>query len=79
MPQADIGVAPSLTVSAGFIATSRSCSIERHKPLPAAAERSINSIMDEIPSEASFQVNGFGGAKLVRAEEMYQFGIIPVD
>ncbi len=29
--------------------------------------------------KASFQVNGFGGAKLVRAKEMYQFGIIPVD
>ncbi len=27
----------------------------------------------------SFQVNGFGGAELVRAKEMDQFGIIPVD
>jgi len=30
-------------------------------------------------SKPSFQVNGFGGTKLVRAKEMYQFGIIPVD
>ena len=30
-------------------------------------------------SKASFQVNGFGGAKLVRAKEMCQFGIILVD
>ena len=30
-------------------------------------------------SKVSFQVNGFGGAELVRAKEMYQFGIIPVD
>ena len=30
-------------------------------------------------SKASFQVNSFGGAKLVRAKEMCQFGIILVD
>ena len=30
-------------------------------------------------SKDSFQVNGFGGAKLVRAKKMDQFGIIPVD
>jgi hypothetical protein len=31
------------------------------------------------PSKVSFQVNGFGGAETVCAEEMDQFGIIPVD
>jgi hypothetical protein len=31
-------------------------------------------------SKASFQINnGFGRAKLVRAKEMHQLGIIPVD
>ena len=30
-------------------------------------------------SKAAFQVNGFGGAKFVRAKKLYQFGIIPVD
>jgi hypothetical protein len=30
-------------------------------------------------SQASFQVNGLGGVKLVRAKKLYQFGIIPVD
>ena len=30
-------------------------------------------------SKASFQVDGFGGAKLIRAKKMYQFRIIPVD
>jgi hypothetical protein len=29
--------------------------------------------------KASFQVYGFGGAELVRTEEMDQFGIIPLD
>ena len=33
----------------------------------------------EIQSKAAFQINGFGGAELVRAKEMYHFGIIPVD
>src|SRR5210317_1902747 len=39
-------------------------------------------MLSPIPSpasKASFQVNRFGGANSVRAEEMYQFGIIPVD
>ena len=31
------------------------------------------------PSKVSFQVNGLGGAKLVRAEKMDQFGVIPID
>ena len=40
----------------------------------------MNAVTNPSPtSKASFQVNGFGGAKLVRAKEMYQFGIIPVD
>jgi len=32
-----------------------------------------------LGSEASFLVDGFGGAEFVCAKEMYQFGIIPVD
>jgi hypothetical protein len=40
----------------------------------------MNAVTNPSPtSKVSFQVNGFGGAKLVRAKEMYQFGIIPVD
>ena len=42
----------------------------------------IGEISDDNPSRTSkpsFQVNGFGGAKLVRAKEMYQFGIIPIN
>jgi hypothetical protein len=40
----------------------------------------MNAATNPSPtSKASLQVNGFGGAKLVRTEEMYQLGIIPVD
>jgi hypothetical protein len=40
----------------------------------------MNAVTNPSPtSKGSFQVNGFGGAKVVRAKEMYQFGIIPVD
>jgi len=40
----------------------------------------MNTVTNPSPtSKPAFKVNGFGGAKLVGAEEMYQFGIIPVD
>jgi len=39
----------------------------------------MNAIVHLSSTKASFQINGFGGAQLVRAKEMYQFGIIPVD
>src|SRR4030042_4329204 len=39
----------------------------------------MNAITHPSSTKASFQVNGFGGAKVVRAKEMYQFGIIPVN
>jgi hypothetical protein len=40
----------------------------------------MNAVTNLSPtSKASFQVDGFRKAKLVRAKEMYQLGIIPVD
>ncbi|MGA9234398.1 MAG: hypothetical protein WBV91_06190, partial [Desulfobacterales bacterium] len=40
----------------------------------------MNAVTNRSPtSKPSFQVNGFGGAELVCAKELYQFGIIPVD
>ncbi len=40
----------------------------------------VNAIASPArPSKGSFQVNGFGGAKMVRAKEMNQVGIIPID
>ena len=41
---------------------------------------SLTLITNPSPtSKASFQVNGFGGAKLIRAKEMHHLGIIHVD
>ena len=40
----------------------------------------MNAVTNPPPtSKVSFQVNGFGGAKLVRDKELYKFGIIPID
>ena len=53
--------------------------LSNHFNLLSVGTRMIALTNPSMTSKASFQVNGFGGTKLVGAKEMYQFGIIPVD
>jgi hypothetical protein len=52
---------------------------ERHTRLKRIKHLGESFTNPSPTSKSSFQINGFGGAKLVRAEEMDQLGIIPVD